>query len=393
MKFIFICRGDPWETPAGTEIFVGNLAVELAKQGHEIDLVYEEKSTVGRSLLRIENLTKDGFRLLQIPYFRSFEFRKKCSKRCHDLLADPNIAAVIAFGAGTFSGDIFDRLRASKSKSKALLVYYAMDSMVMEYARSKGAARASGLLTRLKMWLWYRTLTRVDKASCIKSDLILASSKDTAAHLVSDYDIQPSKIKLLYEGIPDDFADCIDVVDPDVPTFLHVAGGPRKGTDLFLKAVRMLEDNYGLKARAVIIRASQSDLERSRVLDVDAKGYGYISTSELKHLYGSCTAFVSPSLSEGFCLPIIEAAMFEKPLIVTNVGSLPELVTDGENGFVIPVEDVNTLVDRMHQIAINTELRKKMGKNARKRAENFTINNTSSKLLTIIKEFNIDVLS
>lgn len=37
MKFLLICRGDPFTTRAGTEIFVGNLARELAKQGSQLD--------------------------------------------------------------------------------------------------------------------------------------------------------------------------------------------------------------------------------------------------------------------------------------------------------------------------------------------------------------------
>jgi glycosyltransferase involved in cell wall biosynthesis len=203
---------------------------------------------------------------------------------------------------------------------------------------------------------------------------------------VADYGVPSAKIKLLYEGIPDNFAVGQDIFDPEIPTFLHVAGGPRKGTDYFLKALKLLEHNYGVKNKAVIIRASQSNIRQAKALGVEVDAYRYVSGFELKRQYASCTALVSPSLSEGFCLPVVEAAKFGKPAVVTNVGSLPELVTNGENGFVIPVADVNMLADRLHQIAINKDLRSKLGKNARRRSEHFTLSKTATYLLKTIKD-------
>jgi glycosyltransferase involved in cell wall biosynthesis len=292
---------------------------------------------------------------------------------------------VLALGAGTFPGYIFDRIRC---QNNSLLIYYAMDSMIMEYKRHKASDEANDLRQRLKWWIYYTVFVKSDKTSCLNSDVIFASSKDTINHLITDYGISPTKIKLLYEGVPDDFAAGPNIIDPDVPTFLHIAGTPRKGTDYFLKALKLLQHKYGMKAKAVITRASQFNIKQAETLGVEVDAYRYVDTLELKRQYASCTAFVSPSLSEGFCLPIIEAAMFEKPSVVTDVGSLPELVTNGENGFVIPVADVNSLADMLYRIAIDTELRKKMGKNARKRAENFTVTNTASNLLTLIEEFN-----
>jgi glycosyltransferase involved in cell wall biosynthesis len=385
MRLLLILRGDPFSTAAGTEIFVGNLAVELAKEGHKVHMVYQG-SNAGYTYSESENLIQHRFRLIDIPYIRSLDFRRKCLRQCAELIRESRIDAVIASGAGTFPGYIFDGIR--KVRSRPFLVYYAMDSMIMEYERSKASNEAKGLPSLFTRWIWYTALIRSDKASCLNSDLILASSKDTLNHLIADYDILPTKIRLLYEGVPDDFAEGITVTDPDVPTFLHIAGGSRKGTDFFLRAMRLLKDKYALKAKTVIIRASRSTIRQAEALGVEAETYKYVSKLELKRHYASCTAFVSPSLSEGFCLPVIEAAMFGKSSVVTNIGSLPELVTDGENGFVVPVADVNALAYRLYQIIINTELRIKMGKNAKKRTENFTMTTTISNFLTIVKEFN-----
>jgi glycosyltransferase involved in cell wall biosynthesis len=382
MKFLLICRGDPFTTPAGTEIFVGNLSVTLANQGHEVYLISEVRSNVGYMYSKSENLKMHGLQLIGIPYIRALDFRRKCSNYCAKLMSEFDVDAIIAFGAGTFAGYIFDRI---KMPSRPLLIYYAMDSMIMEYERSKASIEAKGMLTSFKRWIWYISLIKSDKASCLNSDLILASSKDAANHLITDYDNLPTKIKVLYAGVPDDFADGIDIIDPNVPTFFHIAGGSRKGTDFFLKAMKLLKDKYALRAKAVIVRASSFHVKQAEALRVETKAYEYLSNVELKPLYASCTALISSSLSEGFCLPVIEAAMFGKPAIVSNVGSLPELVVDRENGFVVPAASAEALAEKMYLLGSDGELRRKMGEEAKKVSKKFRISKAAEKLVDIFR--------
>ena len=385
LKIILISRGDPFKTFAGTEILARNMSIELVKRGHEVDLVYGSNKSKEISC-KSTSLNLHMLSIVSIPYLSAFDFRLKCSRHCTQLINNLNFDAVIALGAGVFPGDTFRKIKSSAKRSP-LLIYYAMDSMVMEYERSKMSKENNGFISNFKKWIYYNELIKSDKIACTQSNLILASSKDTINHLSTDYDVPLAKINLLYEGIPDDFAVGQEISDPEKPTFLHISGGQRKGTDYFLKALELIEHKYRKKVKAVITRVSQSTVRQAEALGVEVDAYKYLDMLEFKRQYASCTAFVSPSLSEGFCLPVIEAAMFEKPSVVTNIGSLPELVIDGETGFVVPIGDVNTLADRMNQIIINTELRKKMGNNARKRAENFTIKATISNLLSIVDEF------
>lgn len=382
MNLLLISWGNPFVAPAGTEIFVRNLALGLAKRGISVDLLCGGDRIKESSGTEMKEISIHKIRLISIPYLRALDFRRKCAKNCTKLIRESKIDAVIAFGAGTFSGYIFDRIK--KLRSRPLLVFYAMDSMKMEYERSKVSNEVKGLLTRLKRWIWYTALIKYDKSSCLNSDLILASSNDTVNHLIADYGILPTKIKLLYEGIPDDFAAGINIIDPDIPTFLHIAGGPRKGTDFFLKAMRLLEDRYDLRAKAVIIRASRSNIMQAEAIGVEAKTYKYISTLELKRQYASCTALISPSLSEGFCLPVVEAAMFGKPTIAFGSGSLPELINDGVDGFIVPVGAINRLTERMYQISEDNGLRERMFLAAKKKGQKLSINECSQKLAKIL---------
>jgi glycosyltransferase involved in cell wall biosynthesis len=387
LKILIITREDPFSKSvyAGTEILAANLSFELVNQGHEVHMVFGSKQFEVPAL-KPANLKLHMLPLVSTPYLSALDYRRKCTRLCIGLVNKYTFDVVIAFGAGSFPGYIFDKIKRAK-KLHPPLFYYAMDSMKMEYVRSKQSLSKSDFKSNAKKWIWYLALIDSDKKSCGCSDLILASSKDTINHLATDYEVPLDKIILLYEGIPDNFALGQVVSDPDKPTFLHIGGGPRKGTDYFLKAVKLLEQKYCKSSIAVIIRATESDIRLATKLCVEFHAYKNISTNELKRQYASCTVFVSPSLSEGFCLPIIEAAMFQKPSIVTNIGSLPELVVDGKTGLIAPVADINALAESLYQIITNTDLRKTLGVNAQKRAKDFIITAMVSRLLAIINEF------
>jgi glycosyltransferase involved in cell wall biosynthesis len=377
LDLILICWGNPFTSQAGTEIYIGNLAKELAMKGHTINLIYGgEKQEV-----KADNFNTHPLSVVNIPFVRTLDFRRKCANLCNKLMNESVIDAVIASGSGTFAGHIFSRL---KKLSRHKLVYYAMDSMKMEYERSKLSAEPTWTFANLDKWIRYTFLIKSDKSSCFHSDLILASSKDTADHLSTDYGVSSSKIELFYEGVPDDFSVGIEAVDPDPPVFLHIGGGPRKGTCYFLDALKILKEKYALNTKAVVTRASSTQANLAKKLDLDIEIYSYLPFSKLKQLYATSTALISPSLSEGFCLPIVEAAMFGKPAVVSNIGSLPELVTDGENGFVVPVADTTMLVEKMYQIAVNRQLRMRMGEKARQLSQRFTISSVAEALTKLL---------
>jgi glycosyltransferase involved in cell wall biosynthesis len=70
-------------------------------------------------------------------------------------------------------------------------------------------------------------------------------------------------------------------------------------------------------------------LELAHSLAGDIRFVGYIDDEELPLWYNSASVFVFPSLYEGFGLPPLEAMACGLPTIVSNRGSLPEIVADG----------------------------------------------------------------
>ncbi len=385
MKLLFITRHNPFTLDLGTPIFVRNLAKHLHNLGHDIEIVY---GTTGSRehvpTFKPFGINCHAIKVSRIPYFRAMEFYHKGTLLINKILSQKDFDALVGFGAGVFFGRMVKGVENWKRKSS--LIYYAIDSMTAEYERSKPALLKRGVTQRLKAWIWYRALIGSDRLSCDIANRVIASCKDTKNRIVKDYDVLPEKVKVVYFGLPDNYAEGLEINGSEIPIFLHISTSPeRKGTLYFLQALKILQDKYNLRLKGVIAGSKETFYVRlARKLDVDVAFLGRIPNSELKQYYASCTALICPSLSEGFCLPVVEAAMFGKPAVVSGVGSLPELVSEGQNGFVVPVGDVLMLSERMYKLAVDNQLRKRLSEESKKNSQKFNISSTTETLVAAL---------
>jgi glycosyltransferase involved in cell wall biosynthesis len=93
----------------------------------------------------------------------------------------------------------------------------------------------------------------------------------------------------------------------------------------------------------------------------------YISNHEAAELFQKCALVVVPYIEASQSGVTITAYGFKKPVVVTNVGSLSEIVDDGETGFIVPPRDAKALADAIIKLLKNNDLRKMMGENAYKK--------------------------
>jgi glycosyltransferase involved in cell wall biosynthesis len=81
----------------------------------------------------------------------------------------------------------------------------------------------------------------------------------------------------------------------------------------------------------------------------------------------ACDIFVLPSrYGENFGIAAIEAMAAGKPVVVSNRGGLPALVTSGENGLVVPAESPETLREALQKLFASEDLRQGLGRQGRK---------------------------
>lgn len=98
------------------------------------------------------------------------------------------------------------------------------------------------------------------------------------------------------------------------------------------------------------------------------KFVGFKGQRELPRYYDLCDVFVLPAEHEPWGLVVNEVMNAGKPVIISDqVGAGPDLVVDGENGFVVPVGDVAILQDRLRSVMTDSELAHRMGKEGLRR--------------------------
>ncbi|NWF65954.1 MAG: glycosyltransferase family 4 protein [Campylobacterales bacterium] len=90
---------------------------------------------------------------------------------------------------------------------------------------------------------------------------------------------------------------------------------------------------------------------------------------DIKNLLSLCDIFVLPSYREGFPRTIMEACSLNKPIVTTNTVGCKEAVDDGYNGFLCNLKDSHDLSLKIEKLIVDRDLREKMGKNSRKKAE------------------------
>jgi len=103
---------------------------------------------------------------------------------------------------------------------------------------------------------------------------------------------------------------------------------------------------------------------------------GLVSEEEKLQLLAAWDLFVLPSRREGFGIVLVEAMACGLPVVATPVGGVPEVIADGETGFLFPIGDHKALAEAVFKILTNPELASAMSRASLKRAKLFSIENT-----------------
>ena len=114
---------------------------------------------------------------------------------------------------------------------------------------------------------------------------------------------------------------------------------------------------------------------------------GELSQEELIQLFQSSDIFIITSKSEGISVTAMEAMSCGLPVVSSSIMGMPELVIDGETGFLFPVGDLNRATDKIIQLIEDPNLRSQMGERGREKVLNeFNIKTTTNKLAQLLSE-------
>jgi glycosyltransferase involved in cell wall biosynthesis len=108
---------------------------------------------------------------------------------------------------------------------------------------------------------------------------------------------------------------------------------------------------------------------------------GFMDEPELSWHYHHASAFVYPSLYEGFGLPILESMACGCPVVTSNTSSIPEVV--GDAGLMAPPMDAKALAGQLLTVLTQPALARELARRGRERAHALSWENTARQTLQV----------
>lgn len=209
---------------------------------------------------------------------------------------------------------------------------------------------------------------------------VVAISEAVRAHLEKDFNVNPQRIEVIYNGIDLDRFSNIYSMD-QIARAKRSLGIPRgvivgtmgrlssiKGQKFLIEAMKDVTSK-SKDTRCLIIgsgreEAALKDLSKSLGLEdrVIFTGAAYMDIP----LYLACMdIFVLPSIEEGLGLALLEAMSLGRPCVASATGGIKDIVDDGVNGILTPVGDSGSIANAVLKILSDKDLAKNMSEKAR----------------------------
>lgn len=156
-----------------------------------------------------------------------------------------------------------------------------------------------------------------------------------------------------------------------------------KGINYLIEAVRLLGNKYVL---TIIGDGPEKAHFQNLAKDLPIKYVGYVDFSKVKDYLLEADLFILPSLTENLPNVILEAFSCGLPVIATNVGAIPEVVTEGWNGYLVKPKSSTEISEKVKVIIENSEKYNELSKNALKTAQKYSPQNLLPELELRLEE-------
>ena len=267
----------------------------------------------------------------------------------------------------------------------------------------------SGFRRNLRRFRFRRGLLRADK--------VMAVSAATRRDVVNTLGIPSERVRLVYSAPSPEFfchghAADARAAGPQTEErerrrileryqihypFLLYAGNirPQKNIPRLVEAFAVLRDELANHPRYSDLRliiigddisrnpAVRRAVIHSRVENC-ARFLGFVPLDTLRIFYECASAFVFPSLYEGFGLPPLEAMASGTPVVTSNVSSLPEAV--GDAAVLVNPENVFDIARGIRDVLLNEELRRQLIIKGKEQAARFSWDRTAREVMEIYEE-------
>lgn len=352
---------------------------ELKRRGFTVDAAYKDNSAdkPGLDLSGIDNV-------YEVPFSRSpYSFSNvKAYFALKKIIKNGGYDAVHCH---TPMGAVVTRLAAKGMRKNGLKVIYTAHG----FHFYKGASK--------KNWLLFYPVEKY--LSKFTDALITINNEDYECaenggfkakkiYKIHGVGVDINKFSPLDNNIKQSLRNSFGFSDDDFLIIYPADFCYRKNQVMLLKAFAELQKKY---PQAKLLLCGQDtasdeikDLAKSLGVNGGVSFLGY--RRDINNLVGMSDVSVSSSRQEGLPVNIIEAMAMGNAVIATNVRGNNDLVTDGENGFLVDSDDSNQMAKKLSEFIENKNLKEKFGKNSLKNVEKYSVENVNKELLAIYKE-------
>jgi glycosyltransferase involved in cell wall biosynthesis len=237
-------------------------------------------------------------------------------------------------------------------------------------------------------------------AAARRSDCILTVSEASKRDILHFFKVPPEKIVVVYNAIDDHFR--VTPAEEDVARvreryqldhqFVLYVGNikPHKNLVRLIEAFAELRTSGFDELKLLIIGDEISKLPALRravhrhKLHKHVRFLGYLPDQTLAILYRLASAFVFPSLYEGFGLPALEAMASGTPVVTSNVSSLPEVA--GDAALLVDPYDVDSLVEGLRRVLSDPVLAADLRRRGLERSREFSWERSVEKTRQVYQE-------
>lgn len=253
--------------------------------------------------------------------------------------------------------DVFhvsNQIRFPPRGIKLTATIYDMTCRLMPELHTAANIKAEESLAR-------NVLARADRLIAISEN-----SRQDAVHLLG---LDAERIEVIYPGVPEVYFGA-QPRPSDRPYLLYLGAiEPRKNVDTLLDAwgAFRLKSDFDLVIAGASGWASEKTIARLASRPAGVRYLGYVAEHELPGLVAGATAFVYPSLYEGFGLPVAQAMAAGVPVITSNTSCLPEIA--GEGALLVDPRSASEIQAAMEKLLTSRDLQHNLGAAGRARAE------------------------
>lgn len=227
------------------------------------------------------------------------------------------------------------------------------------------------------------------------TDKVVTNSEVARDGLINLRNFPPTKLQVIHTGVREDRETKPEIATAirkqyHIPSSMKVVGmigafEPYKGHKYLLEAIPLVKEKFS-NVKFVLVGEGRikNELEesvQSSGLSEDVIFTGYYPEDHIIDIISAFDIFVLPSLHEGLPYVISEAMSLGRPIVATKVGGIPEQISDGVSGILVPPRDPEALANAIIYLITNMKKAKEMGQEARKKVESsFTIKSMISSL-------------